>query len=62
MAPVFWDTHGIQFADYMKKDQAIIKKYYIILLDWSDDETKRERPYVMKKDRFIKTMHQSISW
>ncbi|XP_018406974.1 PREDICTED: histone-lysine N-methyltransferase SETMAR-like [Cyphomyrmex costatus] len=50
MASVFWDTHGIIFIDYLQKGKIVTEEYYAALLDKLNDEIKKKRPHMAKKN------------
>ena len=49
MASVFWDAHGVIFIDYLEKGRTITGAYYAALLDRLDDQIRKKRQHLKKK-------------
>jgi hypothetical protein len=62
MASVFWDARGIMLIDYLEKGYTINSEYYIALLKQLNDEIKKKRPHLKKKQVLFHQVlcHKSI--
>ena len=49
MAPVFWDSSGILFVDYLEEGKTINIDYYCALMDRLKEEITRKRPHLLNK-------------
>lgn len=49
-AHIFWDMHGIMFINYYERKKTVTDDNYAALLDRLNDEIKKKRPHVAKKN------------